>query len=354
MDSISASDWPVPPTVLEQGRSFMRSAATAKNVVVACDKDVDGLTSGLIVFRALEQGGAKKIQIIPARKGEHAHSESMRMRLAECQPDALIVTDMGARGGDILPGVPTLIIDHHQPKGYPPGATIVSAAQATPVPCSSVLAYILVEPLCDAAELKWLAMLGAIADLAEDVPYPDIAAIKKQSGSKNVSETIALLNAARRSSRDEVLTALSVLKNAHSCAEIAKGDSAEIESLRECRREVSSELKKFFRLAPKFSKTQKVAMLRFSSPTQIHPLIATRWAGTLGKYAVLAANDGYIPGRVIFSLRTSSDINLIELLMAAAPELKDEFGYGHRQATAGNLSAAAFEQLLQGLGFVSA
>jgi single-stranded-DNA-specific exonuclease len=229
MEPISAIDWPVPASILERVRSFLRSVTSAKRVVIACDKDVDGLTSGLIVFRTLEQLGAKNIQLIPARKGEHAHSESMRARLLECQPEVLIVTDMGARSGDIVAGIPTLIIDHHQPKGYPPNAMIVSAYQATPIPCSSVLAYILVEPLCDTADLKWLAMLGAIADLAEDVPYPDIAAIKKQSGSKNVSETIALLNAARRSSRDEVVTALHVLTSARSCAEIAKGDSAEIE-----------------------------------------------------------------------------------------------------------------------------
>jgi len=228
---------------------------------------------------------------------------------------------------------------------------VVSAYAAAPVPSSSVLAYILVETLCDASDLEWLAVLGAIADLADEIPYPDIPAAKKRLGSKHISESIALLNAARRSSRDEVETALNVLRAAHSPRDISSATTPELDILRECRAEVSAELKKYFKLAPKFSKTQKVALLRFSSPSQIHPLLATRWSGTLKKYAVMAANDGYIPGRVIFSMRTSADINLIELLMHAAPELSSEFGYGHKQATSGNLSTEDFPKLLRCLGF---
>lgn len=337
--------------VLESGRQFLLDAAKLKHITIACDKDVDGLTSGTIMLRALEKMGSKNVRIFPAHKGEHAHSDSMRTRLSASHPEVLIVTDMGARPEPILPGIPTLIVDHHLPKGYPPGALVVSAWTAAPVPSSSVLAYILVEGICDAADLEWLAVLGGIADLADGVPYPDFAAARKKAGAKNVTETIALLNAARRSSRDEVEAALTMLRAASSPRDIATSESPDVETLRECRREVSEELKKNFKLAPKFSKTEKVALIRVSSPTQIHPLLATRWAGTLKKYMVMAANDAYIPGRVIFSMRTQSDAHLIEFLHTVAPELSEEFGYGHRQATAGNLSVENFEKLLGKMGF---
>jgi len=344
-------DWPVPLDTLEQGRAFLRSAVKAERIAILCDKDVDGLTSGLIVRRALEKLGAKNISVFPAHKGEHAHSDELRARARAFNPDCLIITDMGARGEVILPGVPTLIVDHHQPKGFPPDALIVSAYQAAPVPSSSVLAFILVETLVDATELEWLAAIGAIADLADDVPYPDIKGIAKKCGSKNVTETIALINAARRSRRDEVETALNVLSLAQSPADVAAGRVAGVDILRACRSEVSAEFKRHLKIAPKFSKTMKVAMFRVNSPDQIHPLLATRWCGTLKKYVVMAANDGYLPGRVVFSMRTATEENVIEMLYKAAPELKDEFGYGHRQAAGGNLSVEGFELLLERLGF---
>ena len=37
--------------------------------------------------------------------------------------------------------------------------------------------------------------------------------------------------------------------------------------------------------------------------------------------------------------------------MEAAPEMREEFGYGHKQATAGNLSTENFQRLLEKLGF---
>jgi hypothetical protein len=35
-----------------------------------------------------------------------------------------MVLDQGSRSGALLPGVPTLVIDHHQPEGFPEGATV--------------------------------------------------------------------------------------------------------------------------------------------------------------------------------------------------------------------------------------
>src|SRR3712207_8625605 len=47
-----------------------------------------------------------------------------------------------------------------------------------------------------------------------------------------------------------------------------------------------------------------VALLRFASPAQVHPLVATTWARRLAPRMVLAANDGYLaPGVVNFAVR---------------------------------------------------
>ena len=60
----------------------------------------------------------------PVVKGEHVHQEAVRQRLEGLQPRALVVADLGSRAGPILPGVPTLLLDHHQPEGFPDGATV--------------------------------------------------------------------------------------------------------------------------------------------------------------------------------------------------------------------------------------
>jgi single-stranded-DNA-specific exonuclease len=89
------------------------------------------------------------------------------------------------------------------------------------------------------------------------------------------------------------------------------------------------------------------------SPVQIHPLIAQQWRGRLPKHAVIAANVGFMPGVVAFSARTSRpDLRLPELLRAVdLGEDNGRFGYGHDQASGGQLPPEAFARLLVGLGF---
>ena len=48
----------------------------------------------------------------------------------------------------------------------------------------------------------------------------------------------------------------------------------------------------------KFSPDGKIAVFRIRSEAQVHPVIATRWAGHLQSKAleiVLVANEGYLP-----------------------------------------------------------
>src|SRR3712207_1660562 len=89
-----------------------------------------------------------------------------------------------------------------------------------------------------------------------------------------------------------------------------------------------------------------VALLRFSSPCQVHPLVATTWARRLAPRVVIAANDGYLPGRVNFSLR-GGEGSLLAFLRAALPEgVEGEVGHGHDRATGGSLTPEDFERVL--------
>lgn len=57
-------------------------------------------------------------------KGENVHQEAVQARIAAARPTHLVLTDMGSRAGPLLPGVPTLVVDHHQPQGFPDGAVV--------------------------------------------------------------------------------------------------------------------------------------------------------------------------------------------------------------------------------------
>jgi single-stranded-DNA-specific exonuclease len=91
------------------------------------------------------------------------------------------------------------------------------------------------------------------------------------------------------------------------------------------------------------------ALIRFSSPYQIHPLVATTWAGRLAPRVVLVANDGYLPGRVNFVVRGGTG-DLREWLQARLPLTAPEYALGHPGATGGSISPDDFHRLLIALG----
>jgi single-stranded-DNA-specific exonuclease len=94
---------------------------------------------------------------------------------------------------------------------------------------------------------------------------------------------------------------------------------------------------------------EQVALLRFSSPAQVHPLVATAWARRLAPRVVLAANDGYLGADTVnFAVRGGHG-NLRALLRDALPEAGGEFGHGHDRATGGSLTTQEFELLLDRL-----
>lgn len=95
-----------------------------------------------------------------------------------------------------------------------------------------------------------------------------------------------------------------------------------------------------------------VALVRINSACQIHPLIAQSWRSRLPKYIVIAANEGYIPGRVNFSVRTNSGVNVLDFLRGVdLSEGEGNYGHGHDSASGGSLPMERWNELLIKLGF---
>ena len=84
----------------------------------------------------------------------------------------------------------------------------------------------------------------------------------------------------------------------------------------------------------------EVALIRFASPTQIHPLIAQQWRGRLRDKIVMAANTGYRPGWVHFAVRSGADRDLVAFLAEHRPPGADEM-YRVRSPPSDGRGAAA-------------
>ena len=90
------------------------------------------------------------------------------------------------------------------------------------------------------------------------------------------------------------------------------------------------------------------ALVRFSSAAQVHPVVAARWTRRLAPAVVIAANDGYLPGRVNFALRSAAPADLLAWLrrLPFAPAHEGEYANGHARATGGSLTPDDFERFL--------
>jgi single-stranded-DNA-specific exonuclease len=341
------------PEARRKTAEFFAALRPSDRIVVFCHFDADGLAAGALFGRGLARAGFSDVHVVPSERGESAFAAPARARLAALEPAALVVTDLGVHRAGVLPGVPTLLVDHHRPAGEPTGAVVVSGYEWDPIPNSAWVAYDLLPPIADVNDLLWIAAIGTLSDLGDKAPWPDLAEAKRRYTLKWLKEGVALVNAARRASAFDITTPLHLLMDADHPRTLSEDDARGAGLLRAYRAEVNAALAEARKQPPRFSATAPFALVALRSPCQVHPLIAQQWRGRLPKYAVIAANFGYLPGVVAFSARTArTDLNLPALLQAVDVGDHDgSYGYGHDQASGGHLSPAAFDRLLDALGF---
>ena len=304
--------------------SRAREALAAASVVVP-HTDADGLASGAMALRFRGEGAGAAVLI---GRGDNP------WRSPPAGSPALL--DWGVRA---FPG-PVLMVDHHAPEAEPgPDQIVVSGHGEQPEVSTAVLMRRILPE-----QPAWLAAVGAVGDLGDaGLALPECAGAPKTA----VRKLVPLVNAPRRGpGLDAVRTALALLvEHEDPKAALADPRIAELESARDAWR---SEWERVRRTAPQVR--DRVALVRFASPYQLHPLAAQMWSRRLAPRPVLAANDAYLPGRVAFSIR-GGDGDLRLLLREALPDAGGgEFAHGHPRATGGTLDAEEFDRLLLALG----
>ncbi|KAL9105435.1 MAG: hypothetical protein Q9227_009396 [Pyrenula ochraceoflavens] len=306
--------WPAPEENLKLAKSFIQEcAASGQKTLLVPDKDADGLSSGVILYRTLELLGldSSNIDIHLVAKGNTVHDAEERAAMSAKTPKAIVPSED----------------DFEQSCAY-------------------------------------LACIGTHGDLGNTLkwkpPFPDLNPTLKQHTKKAINDAVALLNAPRRTAERDVSTAWGAL-----LASKGPKDLLNNPRLLAARREINEEVERHTHAPPKFSIDGKIAVLKINSQAQVHPVIATRWAGYLNSKLleiVMVANYGYLPGKVNFSCRIARSVrgrdppvNIIESLKAAAAlstdglqeRLGPSFARGHKEASGGIVDTEAFEDMMK-------
>ena len=290
--------------------------------------DADGLAAGAIALRARGETAAAAV-LLP--RGETPFGPAPPL------PTSVAVLDWGVRPL----ARPGLVVDHHVPQSKPrDDQVVVSGYGEKPEVSTAVLLRRLV-PEAPA----WLAAVGAFGDLgARAFVLPECAGASRSA----VPTLAALVNAPRRVPDGPVRDALALLVE-HDDVGSALADPR-VARLALAKERWTAAYRAVIRTAPVVSRD--VALLRFSTPFQVHPLVATAWSRRLAPRLVVAANDGYLPGRVNFAVRGAGG-DLRRVLREALPEADGEFAHGHPRATGGSLEPKLFDELCRRLGVLA-
>ena len=305
----------------------------AREMLSRCDfvcphTDADGLAAGAIALRHRGQGAADAVLL---ERGVNPF-----------QPGALpdgtpAVLDQGIRALDR----PALFVDHHAPEAAPRGDQLYVGGHGEP---AGVSTSVLMRRICPDAP-PWLAAVGACGDYGDEgLKRPECLPVVKS----HVKKLVPLINAPRRGpDAAAVRTALAILVENDSPK--ACLNDPRVGELHAAKAAYRGAFEAAVKTAPQVA--GGVAVIRFSSPYQIHPLIAQTWLSRLSPKVIIAANDDYLPGMVNFAARGGpAELDLRQFLKDLLPDVGGEFAHGHDKATGGSLSPEDFARLLAGLG----
>jgi single-stranded-DNA-specific exonuclease len=287
--------------------------------------DADGLASGALALAAKGRDASAALLL---GRGVTPFQEG-----AIPAPRPVALLDWGVREfhGEAL------FVDHHAPEAQPrEGQLVVSGYGEEPEVSSSILTARIVP-----APAAWVAAVGAVGDLGDRAwQLRELDGVPKGV----VRKLVPLINAPRRLPDGPIFEALAILIDNPDARSAL--DDPRTRLLRDAKDEWRSGYQRALRVAPKVA--DGIAVIEFSSPYQVHPLVAQAWVQRLAGNIVIAANADYLPGKINFAVRGGSG-DLRARLRAALPDEQGEFAHGHDRATGGSITPGAFESMVERL-----
>jgi len=329
----------------KEALSFIMDIDSGAKVTLLYHGDGDGVCSAVMVYKCLQRRGISNINPLPLERGENPFSERTTAKINGSDTDFLVVLDSGSRRGTFH-NIRSLVIDHHVPDSVPEVEVFFNTWVDKTNRITSEAVFDLVKRIIPEDDIRWYSLTGTGADAGLSKAFSRYAGKEKKYGNKEIQECISLINASRRHCSFRIAEVFNLLVRSTSPSMfIAAAKRAGIDKLRE---ELKLELKKNLKIAPVFSSF--FVLFQLNSPHQIHPLIASIWSVKLNRYVVIAANWGYLPGKVSFSMRTESGKDLLVLLKKYRKK-GEEIGFGHSKATGGIVKEEVFRDFLRRLGF---
>lgn len=339
----------MPSAGAEVFESFARQAE-GRRLVIACRGDAAGMASARMAARWFaDRGEGTSAVVLTPEKGRLLTGRRLAERAQQVGAGAVLALDLGASDEAVLPRVATLQINVH---GHPAKlkASIIEAAAPQVVEPAGMVLYRLLGELGGVGHLAWLATMAAEAGHPK-AARPTLPAGAKRFSRTALREVAVLLNSAGRSSDPATAEAMALLERNDGPEELLADDSAELDRLRRCRAEVMRALARWSRQRPHFM--WRVALVPVASPCRIEEILAAMWTRQLERYMVVAANSGYVPGKVHIIARTASpDRDLLLLLDKTAPDgLEQPFALGRRDYVEAILPRKVWEKMLRKMRF---
>ena len=336
--------------MVERFRAWLETHGSASPWVALHDYDADGVCAGVLWAHMAARLGRPSFRtsagIIAGQSGSR-NLEAHIPQLAAREPGALFVLDLGSYPTDLVPGVPTLYIDHHKSASL--GDSCLNGSVLDPAPCTSLLMYDLMG--AGFSHLDWIAAVGAYSDLGDKAPFAVVEQASLKYSKKALREITGLINSGRRGAKFNPEWAAQALLEHDSPQALLQSSHPCVEALRESKRLAHAAFQKAKNCAPRFS--TEAALLLINTPCRVNGLLATVWKNRLPNHYVLVGNLGLEGDFIEYSSRCRRDKNVLEWLEPHISRLIGHSPQGHQQASGGRLTRQLWPELLRSLGFVT-
>jgi len=369
-----------------------RALAQRERIAVHGDYDVDGITSTVMLRRALELLGGDVIHFIPERLRDGYGLQPAALDRLHAEGVGLVISvDCGIRGADAARrarelGIDLIITDHHEPdKELPQACAVVNPKRHDCTYADKHLAGVgvalkLVQALCQrAGKSSWLpafVKIAAIGTLADVVPLVgenrviaklglqllskgphkvglrallDVAGLNgKQIDSYHIAFMVApRVNAAGRMSTPDIATRL-LLAADEQLADEARGLAEQLETENTRRRQEEQDIvakaRKVIETDPEVGSRHVLVVAGEGWHRGVIGIVASKIVDTFYRPAiVLSVEDGVAHG----SCRSIPGFNMLAALESCAPMML-RFG-GHKQAAGLQIETARIKEFRQAI-----
>jgi len=347
--------------IIERFQSFCTSIQKSERVMVIHHTDADGISSGVITVKALEQiTGKKPESILPYDYGTEEMDAAFLAKVKSEQPNRIVMVDVGIDSN--MPFVQELeklcdrlmIIDHHKlVHDFNSKTTVlVKAEKLTDIPASEYanakLCFDLFSELTDLSTIDWIAVIGIMGDMAQE-RWKDFcsATLKKQGITPaDIEKIVWMVGAVEILAFDKMGELREELYGIKTASDMLRSPFM---SYLNQYKSLVNEWESKFELGHETESSIELWWFTIKTPYRIKSALANRISLKNRQKTILIFQE-YEGLSVGFSARRQDGkIKMNDLLEVSIKDIPNARAGGHAPAAAGNITTEHREQFLKQL-----